>query len=244
MISLCKDYNILHNSLLELNASDYLKHLILMYLKAYGAEYNFAEFYIESVSGNRATAVILRYNSFVYCAASQNADIYELSHWLNGFADTTVYSDIPLSLKGYEALFEMSKVGARQGESEVVLLSKPEHFKEISNLINKDAEISVKNEFFLDISHLYRHDNLDIFGFFKDNKLLSFAAASKDEKISVISFVFTEEYFRGNGFSQKVLAKLCSDSNIEYRLFCKEDNVKFYEKCGFAIAGDCCKYNL
>ncbi len=244
MISLVTEYEAVYNSLLEIKTSDYLKYTVIMYLKSYGAKYPFAEFYLQKSDSENVTAVFLRYNSFLYCAIDHNADVEEISAWIGGMTDVTVYSGIPLSLENSETCFEMGKTGESMPSKNTAFPLDSSNFKEIAELINSDRDASVKDEFYLDISHLFRHGNLEVFGIFADEKLASFAAFSKGEKFSVIPFVFTHEYFRGKGFSKNVLSAMCCEKNKEYRLLCSEENLKFYEKCGFELIQSCFKYYL
>ena len=244
MIRLCVDFSEVYNSISELNTSKYLKHTLLMYLKSYGTEYAFSEFYLQLDAHEAVCAVMLRYNSFLYCAASDIADLDEISAWLAGIKDITVYSSVSLSLDNSELCFEMCKRGFFAPSNEVLPLRKATDLKKISGLINQNAEESVKNEFYLDISHNFRHDNLEIFGLFEGEELVSFAACSKGEGVSVIPFVYTSEYFRGKGYSKKVLSAMCSDENREYRLICSENRIDFYNKCGFLVEKSCHKYYL
>ena len=244
MISLCVCFSDVYNSLLELKTPEYFKHTLLMYLKSYGTEYAFSEFYLQIDENEAVCAVMLRYNSFIYCAASDIANLDEISAWLGGVNDITVYSSAPLNLGDSKLCFEMCKRGFFAPGNEVLPLRKATDLKKISGLINQNAEVSVKNEFYLDISHHLRHENLEIFGLFKGEEIVSFAACSKGEGVSVIPFVYTSEYFRGKGYSKKVLSAMCSDENREYRLICSEKNLNFYEKCGFTTEKSCYKYYL
>ena len=244
MISLCVCFSDVYNSLLELKTSEYFKHTLLMYLKSYGAEYAFSEFYLQFDENEAVCAVMLRYNSFLYCAASDIADLDEISAWLAGIKDITVYSSVSLSLDNSELCFEMCKRGFFAPSNEVLPLRKATDLKKISGLINQNADESVINEFYLDISHHFRHNNLEIFGLIEGEELVSFAAWSKGEGVSVIPFVYTSEYFRGKGYSKKVLSAMCSDENREYRLICSENRMDFYGKCGFLVEKSCHKYYL
>ncbi len=234
-------------SVLDMNfRNSCIKNIIELYLKAYGAEYEFAQFYIQELpEGNKPTAVILRYNNTVYSISNDCCDTCELSAFLCGFTDSELIADTLLST---DSQFEVCAVMSKQGvhsdvqNSNVVTCNDP---KAISNLVCENMQEDRKTEFFLNTAHQMRHNLITVLNYVNSDCAVSVASVFySDRGEAVIPFVYTGEYFRGNGYSKAVLDVLCSNPEVYYQLICEEHNIKFYEKCGFSETSSCYKYNL
>ena len=190
--------------------------------------------------------MILRYNDQVFSAVSKSADLSELESFLHGYTDCTIITDNVLSAHFCNAKYGyiMCRYGAKadvQANNSVLLTNA----KEIADLVAENMTTSNKEDFFLNTSHQIRHNTLKVYGVYAENKLISVASVSvSSHNISVIPFVYTHKYFRGNGYSNKVLSDICSESEIKYMLICEKHNVEFYNKCGFSQEDTCLIINL
>lgn len=246
MIYLCSDNNKVQEVINKGIGTACIRNIINLYLLSYGIDYDFAQFYIqESYEGSTATALLFRYNQTVYLVSDSDCDTEELIAFIQGFTDVTLISDrtFPIETKG-----EICAVMNKQGEktdvqySDVKSCNEP---KAVAALVCENMPENRRTDFFLNTAYQMRHGLLSVFSYIKDSALVSVASVFKsDTKEAVIPFVYTGEYFRGNGYSKAVLDVLCSDSDVSYQLLCEEHNVIFYEKCGFSRVSTWYKYCL
>lgn len=250
MIALLKNKESVINALENSGGSDCIKSIIELYMNAYGTDYDFAQFYTQYDSeSNKPTSVIFRYNQTVYVSAGESADFFEISVFIRGFTDCTVCCDsvvsdkCPLPVDG-----EICAIMCKKGEplaspSDNVSLSLDA--KRISELVTSGLSENKQTDFFLNTAHLLRHGMISVFAYEFEGKIASVVAVScNSADIAVITFVYTDEYFRGNGYCRNVLSEVCSDPQKEYQLLCEEQNIKFYEKCGFSQIGSWVMYRL
>lgn len=245
MIYLCCDNANVHTVIDKKFGCDCIRNIIDLYFRSYGTAFDFAQFYIQkSTENNCETAIILRYNQTVYLASDSNCDIEELSDFLSGFNDIDLISDVPLALSRSGSICAvMSKNGVADSvqNSDVVLYNE---LKAVSDLVCEGMSEQKKTDFYLNTSHQVRHSLLLVYAYLKDSAPVSVASVFLSDSSAVIPFVYTGEYFRGNGYSREVLSALCSNSQIAYQLLCEEHNIKFYEKCGFVQVESWMKYSL
>ncbi|MDO5124391.1 MAG: GNAT family N-acetyltransferase [Eubacteriales bacterium] len=244
MITFCKDKRAIIKALNSLESSDYLKAVVNLYLEAYGAKYSFCEFFIE-YKENIAVALILRYNSFLYCITDEKADLSELSMWISGFENSQVYVDRLALAQGisgvYETCYELKfkNNGERNFPSSCKTLEESFELKNCAKLVCRGKSIDITDEFYLDLSHMVRHGNLSVFGIYHGDTAVSVAGVSLGSEIAVINFLITDEYFRGNGFARQLLHDICNVDTREYLLLSSESNLDFYSKCGFITQNKC-----
>lgn len=246
MISLCFNTDEVSFAVDNLKGSGYLKTVIHSYLEAYGTKFNFNEFYLQYAEDD-ISAVILRYNSYIYLICNDNADIEELSAFLvsfNGsvlFCDDLFFSSTAVNVK---KCYRMSQNGSGDNFNTDVreITNSP---KIIADLVTKDISPEIKDEFYLNTAHQMRHNVLRAFASFADEKVVSVTGFTSEYKgVSAITFVYTDEHFRGNGYSKEILKTICSDHNCEYQLLCEEHNLNFYKKCGFNQVDTCYEIRL
>lgn len=248
MISLCNNKNEILNAINSFKNNLCLSEYIKLYLESYGTNFEFQECFLQysNADSKSVTAVILRYTNQVYINLSDCADIQELSAFICGFTDCTIFTDISFSdmFKDKELYYVMSKKGVKALFcDDNVKLSR--NIKEIVTLAGNDLSVSEREDFFLNTSHQLRHNHLLSYVYYCDNKAVSTAAvADISFNKSLITFVYTDNYFRGNGYSKAILDTICSDNSREYLLLCEEKNIKFYEKCGFSCSDKVIKIRL
>ncbi len=222
------------------------------YLKAYGCDYDFLQFYIQSDDINFApTSVIMRYNSIIYVTSLMlsDEDINELTSFLYGFNDCEIISGVNLpDLTRYKIIDECFIMSYKSFEREY---SPNENIrsctdsKVISDLVMKDETQAKYMDFYLNNSHLLRHGFLKSFIMYSDDIPVSVITVSDtDFRINVIPTVYTNKYFRGNGYSKSLLTTCLSQMGGEYQLLCEEKNISFYRKCGFEAIGQWFYYKI
>ena len=244
MISLCLNTEEISEAIYSVSGSDYIKSVMCLYLHSYGTDYQFSEFYLQ-YNNDVCTAVISRYNTFVYVICNDNADFNEISAFLCSFSGSRIlYDSYKLNFKSLNKCYIMSKNGIESRNSsdttEVSTLTKA-----VASLVCKSMNISDETDFYLNLSHQVRHGNLSVFSKKIAESVVSVAGVSKEfSGVSAVTFVYTDEYFRGNGFSREVLDIVCCNKNIKYTLVCEEHNIKFYEKCGFMQEQNCYETRL
>ncbi len=245
MISRCSDKSRVMSGALTLEASEYLKGIILMYLNSYGTEYDFCEFYLQTDNIGIVTAVSLRYNTFLYCNIGDKADREELSLWLGGFESVTAFVNFQFSPEHSEKCVLMHKCGSTvTDKNRVVNISSSADIMRISRMVNEGLSEDVANEYFLDLTYLLRHGSAEIKGMFSEGEIISFLMVSRPILgKSVINLVYTREDFRGNGYSSAVIDGALSE-DVDYYLICTESLQCFYERNGFVPSDVCYKLYL
>ena len=245
MISLCLNKEEVSSALKHIGSKGYFETLISLYLEAYGINYNFCEFSLQ-YSDDIVTSVILRYNSYIYLISNDNADKDELTAFLSGYKDSLLYScdNLFFEQNNVKTCFLLSVIPEDSlGDSSVEDVS--DSPKKVADLVTKDMSISQKDDFYLNTSHQIRHDVLRVYGYISDEKVVSVAGVTREYKgVCAITFVYTDEYFRGNGYSKEILNTVCSSTVCEYQLLCEEHNIEFYKKCGFRQVGICYEIRL
>ena len=248
MISLCKEKDSIYRALESINGSVYIRESIRLYLEAYGADYDFSQFYLQYAVDkcSAVTAVVVRYNNQIYALADDNADTEELSAFLCGIEEADLIADEILS--SYFCNSKPCFCFCKNGEVPANMSTNikiTDSAKSIAELVTKTYNEQEKLDFFLNTSHQIRHNLIKAFGYYSEDKLASVVSATNIQNdLSVITFVFTDDHFRGNGIASQLLSAVCSDVSKKYVLLCEEHNVKFYEKCGFDCISHCIKIRL
>ncbi len=249
MISLTQNQKLIH-SVLEKNPSEgFIKTNVRMYLASYGVGYDFAQYYVQySDDVKLPVSLIFRYNQTIYTLVGENADVSELSSFLRGFFGYELFSDYPVLSSNDTSsqplvCYEMTRAGSSSFTSASVQCVSD--VSATAELVTFGLSSEKRTDFLLNTSHMLRHYTLEVFGYFVDRDMAAVAAVSSVyDGVRVIPFVYTKEYFRGNGYGKQLLNYMCCDSDISYCLICEEHNIPFYEKSGFIKQKELYKYSL
>lgn len=252
MIRLADNKELVISALSDVRGSDCIKNTIRLYLDSYGVGYGFAEFYLNTNNGTgRYGAVILRYNSYVFCSVDEKCDFDELCDFLCGFKESSIFVDIVpnTNIKCFsngEIFAVMSKKGVVSfgSRSEDIIIT--DDIGMISQVVTSGMTEQSGTDFFLNTSHQQRHGLLDIYAKISESIPVSIASVTKNSYngIAVIPFVFTDKHFRGNGYSRQVLESITCNEALTYQLMCERKNIKFYEKCGFIQVDHCVRLRM
>lgn len=247
MISLCKDKHLINSALSSIQGSVFIADNIRLYLDSYGTEYEFIQFYLQySDEDSNITAAVMRYNNQVYAIVDNTANLDELAAFISGLEDCSVFADEVLKLyfNDYKTCYTFCREGAEPNDiPENINIE--ESAKCVVDLVAQDYDEESRLDFFLNTAHQMRHNLISVYGYYAENKLASVVSVSKSyDGVREITFVYTDEYFRGNGIAAKLLSAACCDVNDKYILLCEEHNVKFYEKCGFSQLSSCIEFHL
>ncbi len=247
MIFLCTDRNLILSAVNTQNASDYIIEHIRLYLESYGTDYEFQDVFLQKNTDlNIFTAVILRYNTQIYISVSDTADLQELVSFVSGFTKSTVIADKILRpyFSDCEICYEMRKNGEVSAASFSNIKEISDH-KKIADLVGESLSQEEKMDFYLNFSHQIRHNKIFAYAYYVNFEPVSAVIVSRAfQNIHIITSVYTQKYFRGNGFARQILEFVCFDLNKKYVLLCEEHNRKFYEKCGFSVADTCIRIRL
>lgn len=252
MIKLADNKEPVISALSAVKGSDCMKNTIKLYLDSYGVGYGFCRFYIHTNDEYcKSSAVMLRYNNYLYCTADEFADFSELGEFIKSFSACSILADIILCRNIYELKNgEICAVMSKKGERNIDILQSnivmTDDIKAVTDIITVGMPESKRNDFFLNTSHQHRHGMLDIYAKMSGAIPVSIASVTKnaDNSVAVIPFVFTDEHFRGNGYSKQVLSFITGNEELTYQLMCEDKNIKFYEKCGFIQVDQCVKLRM
>lgn len=245
MISLCDDINMVKSAIEGLGGNRCIKGIMHLYLESYGVSYDFNQFYIQYCD-HIPTALLHRYNTQVYVIASVSCDRDELLPFLKGFAGCQViaagfnFSDFV----GAEECCVMSKFGEKIADLSSDIRECTDA-KLISELVCANENKDKRTDFFLNTAHQLRYNKLKVKCYYKQDIPVCVASSTiLSPDSSVLTFVYTNEYFRGNGYMKKLLANICDNHCKEYLLLCEKHNLPFYEKCGFKLNSRVLKFSL
>lgn len=245
MIRLCNDIKPISDALKSIEGNKAVKEIIKLYLVSYGVSYDFNQFYIQ-YSNDVPTSLIHRYNNHVYVIATGDSDKEELLHYLKGFEECQVIADglDKSDLSRADECYVMTKYGESCGVL-IPEISDCTDAKTISELVCKNDSSEKKMDFFLNTAHQLRHSVINLKCYYLMSiPVCAVASTNINADVSVLTFVYTDEYFRGNGYMKKLLSGVCVEPCKEYSLLCEKYNVEFYKKCGFKLKDTLLKFSL
>ncbi len=247
MISLCSDCDLIFSVLNNSGNSGYIREYIRLYLDSYGTEYDFQDLFLQKNTESAIfTAVILRYNSQIFISASDTADVQEIVSFISGFMQCTVVAD--KILKPFFSESDVCYEMLRSDKAPVGVfpqIKESHSLKEIADLVGESLSNDEKIDFYLNSSHQLRHNKISAYAYYINNDPVSIVIISEVlQNMHLITTVYTQEHFRGNGYAMQILKQICCDPLKIYILLCEEHNLDFYIKCGFSVADTCIRFRL
>lgn len=235
MISLELTEKCISDALHSFKSKDFLTSTIYQYLKAYGTKYPFVEFYTQKQDDN-VTALILRYNSTVYCYCCNSSDTEEVISFLDRFRGCDIITNIDSSeLKETtnDTLFEMKREGYSFIASNGVECKCNSDISGSLSLLREHLNTGHFEDFYLNMSLFHRRGLLDVYSVIIDNKPVSTLGLVKGQnEVNTISFLYTAQDFRGNNYAGKLLEHCLKENNC-ILLLCERHNLEFYIKNRF-----------
>lgn len=255
MISRCTDAD--KERIYQYIGNDYACCLYLyMDLVKYGPDSDFTKTWIQEENGS-ITCIMLSYHTAMHIFARGAFDTNEVVDLVLEVKPSQIcaYKPViealksPLSEFGYEA--ELGYVGKLeyQGHDDQGNISKAtlEDVDEIAQLIYDDAGIG--NAYSLEDLKTQMRERLTQ-GFVRSYVIKQdghvaahLGTGAEVGNVSIVSYVITDERYRGRGFASTLYQTACRDLQQEgkevYAVYYVENSIRLHHKVGFV---DCCEY--
>jgi len=244
--------------ILQYIGKDYACCLYLyMDLIKYGSDSEFTKTWIQSNDNGVITCVMLSYHTALHIFARGTFDITEVVDLVREIKPSQICAfkpviealQSPLALLGYET--EIGYVGKLEyhGHDEQDNISRAtiDDVDEIAQLIYDDAGIG--NAYSLEDLKTQMRERLSQ-GFVRsyvikvDNHVAAHLGTGAEVgNVSIVSYVITDERYRGHGFALKLYQAACRELQQEgkevYAVYYVENSIRLHHKVGFI---DCCEY--
>lgn len=182
---------------------------------------------------NNITAIVSGDNNRCVAFASENADFEELNFVLNGSifsTDKLPYNQID---KKYLMRISLDEIKGEKG-------IKYTHYNKIEKLNDKLTPDQTMLKQFLNLNGCCEGAVIE-----KTFQTISGGFISFNKDLALITDVFTEEKYRGQGYGKAIVKKLLNLSpRKDVYLVSRDYNVKFYEKLGFSVVKDIYEYKI
>ncbi len=237
MLTLCKKYE----QLGFLPGDPYAARITALF-KTYGADYDFALFWVQEIDGI-PVAAISRIDGNMTLCTNENADFEELLHFVNavGFQSLTCSYD------------DMEKLGIEPSDSSFTVKFKGgKDFKKTNSVKDYDKrkifdllcdcgfELGDYGAFLSDVCSRLNKGTASMIAAEENGDLRACAFALFEGENSVLlGAVATSPEARGRGFASAIVSEIASEkSDKEVFLFCRNDGLEaFYGKIGFETVG-------
>ncbi len=237
MISLCKDYEALG----FLPADPYSARITALF-KTYGADYDFALFWVQNIDGI-PTAAISRVDGNMTVCTGKNADYEELLYFINavGFQSLTCsYEDIQrLGFEPSDSSFTVKFSGESKKRNTDAVRDYDK--KKIYDLLcSCGFELGDYGAFLSDVCARLNKGTASMIAKEENGDLRACAfALFEGEKSVLLGAVATSPEARGRGYASAIVSEIAKEkSDKEVFLFCRNDGLaSFYGKIGFEIVG-------
>lgn len=237
MVSLCSDFG----ELAFLPADPYSARITALF-KTYGAEHDFALFWVQRVGG-MPTAAISRVDGNMTLCAFANADFEELSCFANaaGFESLTC-SEENMKKLGFEASKSSFTVKYNAGfQPKNGKISRDCDKRQIYDLLCECGfELGSYGAFLADVCARLNKGTASMAAVEENGCVRACAfALFEGEKSVLLGAVATSPNARGRGYASEVVGTLAQEkSGKEVFLFCRNDGLsEFYARIGFEIVG-------
>lgn len=237
MISLCSDYG----QLGFLPEDPYAARITALF-RTYGAEFDFALFWVQNTDGI-PTAAISRTDGNMTVCATENADFEELMYFVNavGFQSLTCSCECMEKL-GFEPS-DTSFTVKFKGNADVPDIETVRDFdkRKIYDLLcSCGFELGDYGAFLSDVCARLNKGTASFSAVEKNGSLCACAfALFEGEKSVLLGAVATSPEARGRGYASAIVSKIAIEkSDKDVFLFCRNDSLAdFYGKIGFEVVG-------
>ncbi|MBR3817748.1 MAG: GNAT family N-acetyltransferase [Clostridia bacterium] len=237
MLTLCKK----HEQLGFLPADPYAARITALF-KTYGANYDFALFWVQETDGVPCAAISRVDGNLTLCT-NGNADFEELLHFMNavGFQTLTCSYDDMKKL-GFEPSDSSFTVKYKGGKSIEKINSVRDYDKRkiFDLLCDCGFELGDYGAFLSDVCLRLNKGTASMIAAEENGDLRACAFALFEGKKSVLlGAVATSPEARGRGFASAIVSEIANEkSEKNVFLFCRNDGLEaFYSKIGFETVG-------
>ncbi len=237
MLTLCKEYE----QLCFLPSDPYAARITALF-RTYGADYDFALFWVQNIDGI-PTAAISRIDGNMTLCTNRNADFEELLHFVNavGFQSFTCsYEDIKkLGLEPSDSSFTVKFTG-RKTSFDVNTVNDFDKREIYDLLCSCGFELGDYGAFLSDVCSRLNKGTASMIAAEENGSLRACAfALFEGEKSVLLGAVATSPKARGRGYASAIVRKIAEKkSDKDVFLFCRNDGLEdFYSKIGFKTVG-------
>ncbi len=196
--------------------------------KAYGTENNFCNFWIQTDYNDDITAIICKFYSAITICALDDADVNEISQFLDVVGYSEVQSNV--LIKNGSQQFD-SVLLETNGSEEIDYSISIEIANKCYSILNQHPEeISLGdfNEWYVDISHRIRHKTAFIINYINSTTL-----CLKSEYGILLSGIAVDNQYKGTGLGKKLIKQICKSTKGGIFAICSKENLGFYLHLGF-----------
>lgn len=237
MLTLCKEYE----QLAFLPADPYAARITALF-RTYGADYDFALFWVQDIDGIPSAAVSRIDGNMTLCA-NENADFEELLHFVNavGFQSLTCsYEDMgKLGFEPSDSSFTVKFTG-RKTSSEINTVDDYDKREVYDLLCDCGFELGDYGAFLSDVCSRLNKGTASMIAAEENGSLRACAfALFEGEKSVLLGAVATSPKARGRGYASAIVNEIANKkSDKDVFLFCRYDGLEaFYSKIGFKTVG-------
>lgn len=237
MLTLCKDYE----KLGFLPADPYAARITALF-KTYGADYDFALFWVQDIDGI-PSAAISRIDGNMTLCTNKNADFEELTHFINavGFQSLTCsYEDMgKLGFEPADSSFTVKYTG-RKNTAEIKTVSDYDKRRIYDLLCDCGFELGDYGAYLSDVCSRLNKGTASMLAAEENGSLRACAFALFEGENSVLlGAVATSPEARGRGYASAIVGEIAEKkSDKDVFLFCRNDGLAdFYGKIGFETVG-------
>lgn len=237
MLTLCNNYK----QLAFLPSDPYAARVTALF-KTYGADYDFALFWVQDIDGI-PTAAISRIDGNMTVCTNENADYEEILHFVNavGFQSLTCsYED--MEKLGFEPT-DISFTVKYTGRKNIVKINSVNDYdkrKVYDLLCDCGFELGDYSAFLSDVCARLNKGTASMIAAEESGSLRACAfALFEGEKSVLLGAVATSPEARGRGYASAIVSEIAEKkSDKDVFLFCRNDSLaEFYGKMGFEIVG-------
>lgn len=237
MLTLCKEYE----QLAFLPSDPYAARVTALF-RTYGADYDFALFWVQKTDGI-PTAAISRIDGNMTLCTTENADFEELLHFVNavGFQSLTCsYEDMKkLGFEPTDSSFTVKFTG-KKCIGKIKSVNDYDKRKVYDLLCDCGFELGDYGAFLSDVCSRLNKGTASMIAVEENGSLCACAfALFEGEKSVLLGAVATSPESRGRGFASAIVGEIAEKkSDKDVFLFCRNDGLEaFYCGIGFETIG-------